>query len=133
MIYFVIYWVNIYVSKHKFISFEKNVWYFNDFGWFLCKFSMILADFWLIFGYPDPFHWSGTGSGSGWPKWNGSKRIRIRNNERNSRISDFVFIFLGAAAPLWFTFTKHYVLYVCKYVLPYCKSLYKLYRFIYKI
>ena len=35
--------------------------------------------FWLIFCYvdPDPFHWSG--SGSGWPKWNGSKRIRIRN------------------------------------------------------
>ena len=32
--------------------------------------------FWLIFCYPDPFHWSG--SGSGWPKWNGSIRIRIR-------------------------------------------------------
>ena len=44
---------------------------------------MILVDFcgnfpWfrLIFGYPDPdpFHW--IGSGSRWPKWNGSKRIR---------------------------------------------------------
>ena len=31
--------------------------------------------FWPIFCYLDPFHWSG--SGSGWPKWNGSKRIRI--------------------------------------------------------
>ena len=38
---------------------------------------MILVDicgnfpwFWLIFGYPDPFHWSG--SGSTWPKLNGS-------------------------------------------------------------
>ena len=47
MICFVIYGVNIYVSKHKFNSSEKNVWYSNDFGWFLWKFSMILADFLL--------------------------------------------------------------------------------------
>ena len=40
---------------------------FVDFCWFLLKSSMILADFLL------------PGSGSGWPKWNGSKRIRIRN------------------------------------------------------
>ena len=66
MICFVIYGVNIYVSKHKSNSFEKkNVWYSNDFCWFLLKFSIILADFLL--------------PGSGWPKWNGSKRIRIRN------------------------------------------------------
>jgi hypothetical protein len=43
------------------------------FLWFSWKFSW----FWLISCYPDPFHWSG--SGSGWPKWNGSIRIRIRN------------------------------------------------------
>ena len=45
MICFVINGVNIYASKHKFNSFEKNVR-------FLLKFSMILADF----CYPDPFH-----------------------------------------------------------------------------
>ena len=39
-----------------FISFEENVWYSYDFGWFLWQFSMILADFKL------------PGSGSGWPK-----------------------------------------------------------------
>ena len=39
---FVIFGVNIYVSKHKFNSYEKrNVWYSNDLGWFLWKFSMI--------------------------------------------------------------------------------------------
>ena len=37
--------------------------------------------FWLIFCYPDPFHWSR--SWSGWPKWNWSKRIRIRNTAYN--------------------------------------------------
>ena len=47
MICFVIYGVYIYVSKHKFSSFEKNVWYSNDFLWFLLKFSMILTDFLL--------------------------------------------------------------------------------------
>ena len=38
--------------------------------------------FWLIFCYldPDPFHWSG----SGWPKWNGSKRILIHNTAKNN-------------------------------------------------
>ena len=30
MICFAIYGVNIYVSKNKFNSFEKNVWYSND-------------------------------------------------------------------------------------------------------
>ena len=46
---------------------------------------MILDDFcgqfpwfWLIFCYPDPDQFHLSGSGSGWPKWNGSKRIRIR-------------------------------------------------------
>ena len=67
MICFVIYGVNIYANKHKFNSFEKNVWYSNYFCLVLLKFSMILADSLLL------------GSGSGWPKWNGSKRIRIRN------------------------------------------------------
>ena len=47
---FDIYGVNIYVSKHKFNSFEKNVWYSYDFRWFPLKFSMILADF-LLPGY----------------------------------------------------------------------------------
>ena len=41
--------------------------------------------FWLIFCYPDPFYWSG--SGSGWPKWNGSKRIRIRNTAFSTTIN----------------------------------------------
>ena len=50
MFCFVIYGSNIYVSKLKFNSFEKNVWYSNDFGGFWWKFSMILADF----CYPDP-------------------------------------------------------------------------------
>ena len=54
---------------------------------------MILVDFFgnfrcflLIFCYPDPdpFYWSW--SGSGWPKWNRSKRIRIRNTVYNSKI-----------------------------------------------
>ena len=40
--------------------------------------------FWLIFCYPDPFYWSG--SGSGWPKWNRSIRIRIRNTGYNNQI-----------------------------------------------
>ena len=57
MICFVIYWVIIYVSKHKFNSFEKNV----DILIFSWKFSMILADFLL----------PGSGSVS-------LKRIRIR-------------------------------------------------------
>ena len=77
MICFVIYGVNIYVSKHKFNSFEKNVWYSYDFRWFSWKFSMILADFLLpgpgsvsleririrltkmkrIQTDPDPHHW----------------------------------------------------------------------------
>ena len=70
MICFVIYGVNMYVSKHKFNSFEKNVWYSNDLGWFFVEIFHDLA--WFFF-YPDPFHWSG----SGWPKWNGSKRIDI--------------------------------------------------------
>ena len=61
MICFVTYGVNIYVSKHKFNSFEKNVRYSNDFCWFLLKFCMILADFLLL----------GSGSIS-------LKRIRIR-------------------------------------------------------
>ena len=35
--------------KHKFNIFEeqKNVWYSYGFGWFLWKFSMIMADFLL--------------------------------------------------------------------------------------
>ena len=49
-------------SKQSFKRFEKNVWYSNDFGWFMWKFSMILADF--------------LPPGSDWPKLNGSKRIR---------------------------------------------------------
>ena len=75
MICFVIYGVNIYVSKHNLIVLRKNMYdilmIFADFCW---NFPW----FWLIFCYPDrdPFHWSG--SGSGWPKWNGSLRIRIR-------------------------------------------------------
>ena len=47
MICFVIYGVNIYVSKHNFNSFEKNVWYSNYFCWFLVVISMMLADFLL--------------------------------------------------------------------------------------
>ena len=55
MICFVIYGVNIHVSKHKFNSFEKNVWYFfveifHDFGWFFAtriRIRFIEAD-------PDP-------------------------------------------------------------------------------
>ena len=61
IICFFIYGVNLYVSKHEYNSFEKNVWYYNDFGWFLWKVSMILADFLL----------PGSGSVS-------LKRIRIR-------------------------------------------------------
>ena len=45
MICFVIYGVNIYVSKLSLIVLKKNVWYSNDFCGFLLKFSMILADF----------------------------------------------------------------------------------------
>ena len=63
MIYFVIYGVNIYVSKHKFNSFEKNVWYSNDFVDFCWNFPL----FWLIFCYPDPADQNETdpnGSGS---------------------------------------------------------------------
>ena len=56
-------------SKHKFNSFEKDVWYSKYFGGFWWKFSMILVDLLL------------PGSGSGWPKWNGSKRIRICNTD----------------------------------------------------
>ena len=67
MICFVIYGVNIYVSKHNLIVLKKIVWYSNDFFWFLLKFSMIFADFLL------------PSFGSVWPKWNWSKRIRIRN------------------------------------------------------
>ena len=55
MICFVIYGLNIYVSKHKFNSFEKNVWYsndllifveiFHDFGWFFAiRIRFIEAD-----------------------------------------------------------------------------------------
>ena len=58
MICFVIYGVNIYVSKHKFNSFEKKCIIFLWFSW---KFSMISADFLL----------PGSGSVS-------LKRIRIR-------------------------------------------------------
>ena len=61
MICFVIYGVNIYVSKHKFNSYEKMYdipMIFVDFLW---RFSMILAEFLL----------PGSGSVS-------SKRIRIR-------------------------------------------------------
>ena len=72
MICFVIYGVNIYVSKHKCNSFEKKLWYSYDFCWI---FSMILADFLLpgsgsvslkrirltkmkrIHTDPDPQHW----------------------------------------------------------------------------
>ena len=44
MICFVIYGVNIYVSKHKIYSFEKNVWYSNDFCWNFPWFWLIEAD-----------------------------------------------------------------------------------------
>ena len=61
---FVIYGVNIYVSKLKFNSFEKNVWYSNDFCW---NFPW----FWLVFCFnetdPDPADQNETnpnGSGS---------------------------------------------------------------------
>ena len=51
MICFVIYGVNIYVSKHKFNSFEEKMYdilmIFVDFCW---NFPW----FWLIFCYPDP-------------------------------------------------------------------------------
>ena len=46
MICFVVYWINIYISKHKFNSFGKNVWYSNDFGCFLMD---IFHDFTLLF------------------------------------------------------------------------------------
>ena len=76
MICFVIYGVNIYVSKHKFNRNEKNVWYSYDFRWFSWKFSMILADFLL------------PGSESVSLKririrLTKMKRIRIRNNDFN--------------------------------------------------
>ena len=71
MICFVIYGVNIYVSKHKFNSFLKNVWYSNGFGGFLWKFFMILADF-LLHG-----------------SWSVSlKRIRIRFIEADPDFAD---------------------------------------------
>ena len=47
MICFVIYGVNIYVSKHKFNSFENNYGILMIFLRFSWKFSMILADFLL--------------------------------------------------------------------------------------
>ena len=42
--------------------------------------------FWLIYVTRNPFHWSGFGSG--WPKWNGSKRTRIRNTAVNDGICE---------------------------------------------
>ena len=48
MICFVIYGVNIYVSKHKFNSFEeKKCMIFLRFLWIFVEISMILADFLL--------------------------------------------------------------------------------------
>ena len=43
--------------------------------------------FYLIFCYPDPFHWSG----SGWPKWNVSKQIRFHKTAAYD-----IFFILGA-------------------------------------
>ena len=61
--------------KQKFNIYEKNIYHIFmilvDFFW---KFSMILADFLLSVS------WNGFGSGSGWTKWNGIKRIWIWNN-----------------------------------------------------
>ena len=60
MICFVIYGAKIYVSKHKFNSFEKKLWYSYDFRWFLWKFSMICWFFatWIRIRFieadPDP-------------------------------------------------------------------------------
>ena len=34
-------WGKYFCSKLKFKSFENNVWYSNDFGWFMWKFSLI--------------------------------------------------------------------------------------------
>ena len=96
MICFVIYGVNIYVSKHKFNSFEKNVWYSYDFGWFSWKFSMILADFLLpgsvslkririrltkmkrIQTDPDPQHW---GKGNEWSNSHDATVVVRQSNE----------------------------------------------------
>ena len=72
--------------KQKINIFEKFLWFWLIFfGNFRC--------FLLIFCYPDPdpFYWSW--SGSGWPKWNRSKRIRIRNTVYNSKIFKKVFFF----------------------------------------
>ena len=41
-------WGKIFMSVNiSFIVLKKNVWYSNDFGWFMWKFSIILADFLL--------------------------------------------------------------------------------------
>ena len=68
MICFVIYGVNIYVSKHKFNSFAEMYDILMIYVDFCGKFSW----FWLIFCYPNP-------DPDPADKWNGSKRIRIRN------------------------------------------------------
>ena len=49
---------------------------------FLWTFSMILADYLL----------PGSVSGSGWPKWNGSRRIRIRNTVLRQKKSNVMLI-----------------------------------------
>ena len=43
---FIIYCEIINVSKHKLNSL-RNIWNLNVFVWFLWKFSMIFADFWI--------------------------------------------------------------------------------------
>ena len=53
------------------IFMKKNAWYFYDFGLFLLKFSMVLADFLL----PGSVSWNG--SRSSWPKWNGSESATL--------------------------------------------------------
>ena len=66
----VIYEVNIYVRLTKILKIYDILMILVD---FLRKFSMILADVLL----PWSVSWNGTGTG--WPKWNGSKLIRIRS------------------------------------------------------
>ena len=59
--------INIFEKCMIFLWFWLNfVDIFHDFGWFFC------------YPDPDPLHWSG--SGSGWPKWNGSETLVLGHN-----------------------------------------------------
>ena len=85
MICFVIYGANILSVNISLIVLKKIYGILMIFVDFRENFPW----FWLIFCYPDPdpFHWSG--SGSGWPKWNGSIRIWIRNTDYYQPICTF--------------------------------------------